>query len=101
MAFDGEESRSAKVLDFGKGREEEAMLTEAEDHDIASNDDGLAIKGKSASTPAHDLCLREPSSALPGHLLVNREPRGPGRGARPGCVCGPHSWRLGNAAQRR
>lgn len=54
------------------------MLTEAEDHDIASNNDGLAIRAKSASTPERGRCLRETSSALPRHMLAHRESRWPG-----------------------
>lgn len=44
-----------RVCENGQGGR---MLTEAEDHDIASNDDGLAIAGKSASTPARSRCLK-------------------------------------------
>lgn len=41
------------------------MHTEAEDHDIASNNDGLAIARKSAPTPARDI-ISLVKNAAPG-----------------------------------
>lgn len=53
------------------------MLTEAEDHDIASNNDGLAIMRKSASTPARARCLGKHVASGPG-TCSSTESRGPG-----------------------
>lgn len=77
------------------------MLTEAEDHDIASNDDGLAIVGKSASTSARGHFVSgEHIAPCPGTSSPIESCGGPGEARDVGVSVG-HSWRSGNAAQRR
>lgn len=74
MAFNGGRVSVSQSAGVRKWEGPERMLTEAEDHDIASNDNRLAIVRRSASTPARCLFLRESRSARPRHLLAHREP---------------------------
>lgn len=70
--------RQAWKGEWLRSRRRRGMHTETEDHDIASNNDGLAIVRKSAPTPAHDIS----SNKDPRARLVHRGPWPPGGQAR-------------------
>lgn len=73
------------------------MHTEAEDHDITSNDDGLAIITESATTPARGHIVGRRVVPIPGtdwSIKGHGRERRRGRAVRQGAEDG-------NAAQRK